>query len=78
MTVSGGQITDITILSYRDDNQFFNKAKSTIINEILQAQSVDVSTVSGATYSSKGILEAVANAVGFEYTNTSSGSGKRH
>lgn len=76
VTVSDGKITDITILSYKDDSQFFNKAKNSVISAVLQAQSVNVSTVSGATYSSRGILEAVANAVGFEYTNTNSSGGK--
>lgn len=61
--VSNGNITSITIESYKDDDQFFNKAKSTIINEIISAQSTDVNTVSGATFSSKGIIEAVANAL---------------
>ena len=76
VTVSDGKITDITILSYKDDSQFFNKAKNSVISAVLQAQSVNVSTVSGAPYSSRGILEAVANAVGFEYTNTNSSGGK--
>jgi uncharacterized protein with FMN-binding domain/NAD-dependent dihydropyrimidine dehydrogenase PreA subunit len=61
--VSNGNISSITIESYKDDDQFFNKAKSTIINEIISNQSTNIQTVSGATYSSKGIIEAVANAL---------------
>ena len=61
--VSGGNISSITIESYKDDDQFFNKAKSTIINEIISSQQLDIKTVSGATYSSKGIIDAVANAL---------------
>nr|MBP7059364.1 FMN-binding protein [Lachnospiraceae bacterium] len=45
------------------DDQFFNRAKSTIINEVVSSQSVNVDTVSGATYSSQGLLEAIANAL---------------
>ena len=62
--VSGGQIASIDVESYSDDEQFFSRAKSTVINEILSAQSTDVSTVSGATFSSRGIIQAVANALG--------------
>lgn len=79
VTVENGQITDITILSYQDDQQYFERASSTIIDEILSSQSIQVSTVSGATFSSNGILEAVADALGTDWTNPnstmSSGSG---
>ena len=68
VTVSGGNITAITVDSYRDDAQFFNRAKSTVINEILQTQSVEVDAVSGATYSSRGIMSAVADALDLEFT----------
>ncbi len=72
-------ITAISIDSYRDDEQYFSRAKNTIISEILSAQSVDVDTVSGATYSSNGILEAVADALNQEYQTTQpSGSGGGH
>lgn len=63
VTVSNGNISSITIESYNDDDQFFIKAKNTIINEILSSQSTDVQTVSGATYSSRGIISAVADAL---------------
>lgn len=70
VTVSGGAITAVTIDSYQDDAEYFNRAKTTVINEIISQQSVNVSAVSGATFSSNGIMEAVANALGLEYTNT--------
>ncbi len=63
VTVEGGRITDVTILSSRDDSDFFQRAESLVIPAILQAQSVNVSAVSGATYSSRGIIEAVADAL---------------
>lgn len=79
VTVQNGTITAISIDSYRDDEQYFSRAKNTIISEILSAQSVDVDTVSGATYSSNGILEAVADALNQEYQTTQpSGSGGGH
>lgn len=69
VTVQNGAITDITIESYQDDEQFFTRAESTIISEILSAQSLDVQTVSGATFSSNGIIEAVANALNVTFEN---------
>ena len=67
VTVSDGKITDITVLSYRDDERFFQQAQKTVISNILAAQSTDVQTVSGATFSSQGIIEAVSNALGITY-----------
>ena len=64
VVVSGGVISSITVESYRDDDDFFNRAKDTVISEIISGQTVDVQTVSGATYSSRGIIQAVANALG--------------
>ncbi len=60
--VSGQQITAINILSQSDDASFFNRAKA-VIDEILEAQTLDVDTVSGATFSSRGIINAVKNAL---------------
>ena len=51
-----------------------------MVSEVLAAQSLDVDTVSGATFSSNSILEAVANALGVDFTNPNSSlsSGGRH
>lgn len=68
VVVSNGMISSITVESYRDDDEFFNRAKNTVINEIITRQTTDVSTVSGATYSSRGIMQAVANALGVTQT----------
>ena len=82
VTVSGGKIIDITVTSYKDDRQYFTRAQSGVINAILSSQSINVSTVSGATFSSNSIIEAVANALDLEFTNPNSsmsgGHGGRH
>lgn len=79
VTVQNGSITAISIDSYRDDDAYFSRAKNSIIREILSAQSVDVDAVSGATYSSNGILEAVADALNLDYQSVSpSGGHGRH
>lgn len=64
VTVEDGYIAAITILSFRDDQEFFHKAQSAVINAILTEQTADVSTVSGATFSSNSIMDAVADALG--------------
>ena len=73
VTVSGGTISDITVISSKDDRQYFNKASSGVISAILSKQSTDVDVVSGATFSSRGILEAVADALNIEFVNENSG-----
>lgn len=78
VTVKNGEINDITITSYQDDDNFFNRAQKQIITEILGSQNIDVDAVSGATFSSNGIKEAVANALGIEYTNPNSIAEKGH
>ena len=63
VTVENGYITDITVLSYEDDSEFFNKAQSSVIREIISGQSLEVDAVSGATFSSNSLIEAVSEAV---------------
>lgn len=62
VTVQGGKITNIQIVSQADDALYFNRARS-VISSVLSAQTTNVDTVSGATYSSKGILMAIRNAL---------------
>ena len=63
ITVNGGKITDIKTISTDDTPRFYQYAESTVPNEIISAQSSSVDTVSGATYSSRGLIEAVQNAL---------------
>ena len=55
-------IVAINILSTQDDEAFFNRAKG-VIDKIIAGQTLDVDVVSGATYSSNGIISAVKNAL---------------
>ena len=75
--MENGMIADITVLSYEDDRQYFSRAQEGVIAGILYYQSLDVGTVSGATFSSNGILEAVADALGMDFMNPN-GSGGGH
>lgn len=62
VTISGGKIKTIDV-SGSDDAAYFGKAKNGIINKMISSQSTNVDTVSGATYSSNGIITAVRNAL---------------
>ena len=58
VTVAEDKITDITVLSAEDEEEYLARAKR-VIPAILEGQSPNVDAVSGATYSSTGILNAV-------------------
>ena len=62
VTISGGKIKTIDV-SGSDDAAYFGKAKNGIVSKIISGQSTNVDTVSGATYSSNGIISAVRNAL---------------
>ena len=63
VTVSKKTMTAIDVVSAPGEtDSFFNRAKG-VIDEMLTAQSTDVDVVSGATYSSNGIIGAVKNAL---------------
>ena len=63
VTVSKKTMTAIDVVSAPGEtDSFFNRAKG-VIDEMLMAQSTDVDVVSGATYSSNGIIGAVKNAL---------------
>ena len=63
VTVAGGQITSIDILSAAGETGSYLASARGVINRIIAAQSPNVDAVSGATYSSNGIISAVQNAL---------------
>ncbi len=63
VTVKDEIITDIVVTQTRDDAKWFIRAYDAMASRIIEAQSTDVDTVSGATYSSIGIRDAVADAL---------------
>ena len=58
LTVENGKITDLAITSAEKED-----TASAVIDSILEQQSTDVDTVSGATFSSNGILHAAEDAL---------------
>ena len=64
VTIADGQITDCTVVSAEKEDAAYFEAAQGVIDEILEMQSTDVDVVSGATFSSNGILGAVEDALG--------------
>lgn len=63
VTVSGGKIASIDILSASGETgSYFASAKG-VISRMISGQTPNVDAVSGATYSSNGIIQAVQNAL---------------
>ncbi|MCX4999331.1 FMN-binding protein [Streptomyces longwoodensis] len=67
VTLSGGKITDVTAVTYPQDNprdqQINSYALPELRSEALRAQSADIDTVSGATYTSDGYRESLQSAL---------------
>ena len=64
ITIADDTLTDIQVVSAeKEDSAYLSQGKA-VNDRILEAQSTDVDTVSGATFSSTGILMAVEDALG--------------
>lgn len=64
VTIRNGTITDLSVLDADgEDRPYYNQAL-TVLDEILSAQSTEVDTVSGATLTAEGLINAVADALG--------------
>lgn len=63
VTIQGGYVSDITVDDASgEDSAYFSMAED-ILEDMLSAQSAEVDTVSGATFSSTGLKNAVAAAL---------------
>ncbi|MEU5182405.1 FMN-binding protein [Streptomyces longwoodensis] len=67
VTVADGKLTDVTAVAYPQDNprdqQINSSALPELRSEALRAQSADIDTVSGATYTSDGYRESLQSAL---------------
>ena len=66
VTVEGGKIIKVEILSHKDTAGVCDAALEKVPAEIVESQSADVDVASGATFTSNGIIAAVKNALGLE------------
>jgi len=66
LTLTNGRITEVTLLQAPQggrDTQLTNYAVPQLRSEVLSAQSAQVDTISGATYTSQGYLQSVQSAL---------------
>ena len=63
VVVEDGEITEISLLEAKGEDVAYLTTAESILDDILKAQSADVDTVSGATFSSTGIRDAVSDAL---------------
>jgi uncharacterized protein with FMN-binding domain len=64
VTIEGGRITAIDVRPHQETPFIADPALETLVDEILAAQSTEVDIVSGATYTSQALLQAVEQAIG--------------
>jgi len=63
VTVSSGKVTGIKTLSSKEDPEGKNTIQEPLFNRVIEAQSLQVDTISGATLTSKAFLQGVENAL---------------
>ena len=64
VTLANDELTDIQVTSAPGEDSAYLSQGEGVISSIISAQSTDVDTVSGATFSSTGIINAVVDALG--------------
>ncbi len=63
VTLEDDTITAVSVVSAPGEDSAYLSQGESVINSIISEQSTDVDTISGATFSSTGILEAVNDAL---------------
>ena len=69
VTMEGGHITDVQILRAKQETSSFLRRAKRLLKTVLQEQTWEVDAVSEATYTSRGILGAIKNALTGEVVN---------
>lgn len=63
VTIEGGRIIQVTLLSAEDETPSFLERASVLLSKITTTQSTELDVISGATYTSNGILDATRAAL---------------
>ena len=63
VTLKDGRITEVTVTEHSGEDPVYYAQAETLTETVVRTQSVDIDAVSGATYSSNGILSAISDAV---------------
>lgn len=64
VTIKDGRITDISVLDASGEDRPYYNQSLPLLDEMINKQSTEVDTVSGATLTSEGLIGAVADALG--------------
>ena len=64
VTIKNGKMTDIVVLDANGEDRPYYDQSLTVLDKMLSVQSTEVDTVSGATLTSAGLIDAVADAIG--------------
>ncbi len=64
VTVKGGKIETITVNDHASEDPAYYSQAEAVVDAMLAANSTEVDTVSGATFSSGGLIAAVEDALG--------------
>lgn len=63
VVVENGQITTVTVLSHKDTPAIADSALETLVERVINANSIDIDTISGATRTSEGFINALSEAL---------------
>lgn len=63
VTVEGGNIISVELIEHSETDGIYQGAEKAVVADIIKTQTAEVDAVSGATNSSNGIMEAVAEAL---------------
>ena len=63
VTIEDGRITDLKLIDSKDDKKYMGMARPVIFGAVLEKQGTDVDAVTGATFSSCGLLQAINDAL---------------
>lgn len=63
VTIDGGDITDIRLLDVSGEDPAYLTQVESLLDQMLLTQGVNVDTISGATFTSKGLINAVTEAL---------------
>lgn len=64
VTIQNGKMTDIAVLDASGEDKPYYKQALPLLDEMLEVQSAEVDTVSGATLTAEGLIGAVEDALG--------------
>jgi uncharacterized protein with FMN-binding domain len=63
VTVSGGKIADIALTSHNEDAEYLEPCMWILGSAISKQSTSGIDTVAGSTYSSRGLIGAISNAL---------------